>query len=156
MLKATARGKLVAYRRGLVSIKSLDPLITWSCKITWQTKSNSTTTADGHHSWQDGYLSWGAPTHIVTWLFVDMVVQNTWCLWPLNLARWWLSRKGCATYKVTGLLPIKLWDHLTNIKLLHHHYDHRTWQDVDLPWGVPTLNVTWSFNHGALWGHKIN
>ena len=35
---ATKLGRVVTYHEGLPPIKSHDPLITWSCKITWQTK----------------------------------------------------------------------------------------------------------------------
>ena len=38
MAVATKLGKLVTYYEGLSPIKSHDPFITWSCKITWQTK----------------------------------------------------------------------------------------------------------------------
>ena len=37
---ATKLGRMITYLDGLLSIKSNDPLITWSCEITWQTKNN--------------------------------------------------------------------------------------------------------------------
>ena len=36
---ATKRGRMITYLDGLLPIKSLDSLITWSCEITWETKS---------------------------------------------------------------------------------------------------------------------
>ena len=40
---ATKFGTLVIYLDGLLTIKSLNALIRWSCKITWQRKNISTT-----------------------------------------------------------------------------------------------------------------
>ena len=34
----TRISRVVIYNKGLIPIKSHDPLITWSCEITWQTK----------------------------------------------------------------------------------------------------------------------
>ena len=39
VLTTTKLGRMVAYRRGLVPIKSDDPLIAWSFYITWQNKT---------------------------------------------------------------------------------------------------------------------
>ena len=36
----TKLGRLLTYFKGLLSIKSHDPLITWSCEITRQTKNH--------------------------------------------------------------------------------------------------------------------
>ena len=38
MPMATKLGWIIIYLDGLLPIKSHDPLITWSCKITWQAK----------------------------------------------------------------------------------------------------------------------
>ena len=35
---ATKPKRMITYVDGFLPIKSHDPLITWSCKITWQTK----------------------------------------------------------------------------------------------------------------------
>ena len=37
---STKPGRTVNYRKGLLPIQSHDPLITWSSKIMWQTKTN--------------------------------------------------------------------------------------------------------------------
>ena len=50
------------YLDQLQPIKSLNPFITWSCKITWQTK----TIISLWHTWR-------VPTHKVTWSFDHMV-----------------------------------------------------------------------------------
>ena len=39
MSVATKIGKMVAYLEVLLTMKSHEPLITWSCEITWQTKT---------------------------------------------------------------------------------------------------------------------
>ena len=38
MPMTTKLGRVVTYHEGFPSIKSHDPLVVWSCKITWQTK----------------------------------------------------------------------------------------------------------------------
>ena len=35
----TELGRVVTYHEGLLSVKSRDSFVTWSCEITWQTKS---------------------------------------------------------------------------------------------------------------------
>ena len=35
----TELGRVITYHEGLLSIKSRDSFVTWSCEITWQTKS---------------------------------------------------------------------------------------------------------------------
>ena len=63
---ATKLGVLITYLDGLLPIKSLDPLIVWSCQITWQTKS-----------------------------IISPIPQ---CLWPPNLAGWYLILRGSYRY----------------------------------------------------------
>ena len=82
--------RMVTYIDGLPPIKSHNPLITWSCEITWQTESIIISTPEclrqpnltgcwlalrglypyiytnGHQTWQDGDLFWEAPTHKFT------------------------------------------------------------------------------------------
>ena len=35
-------------------------------------------------------------------------------------------------------------------------YGHQIWEVGNLPWGTPTLKVTWSFNHAILVDHVAN
>ena len=37
------------------------------------------------------------------------------------------------------------------ISLLYFYYGKQTWQNDDFAWWVPTYNVTWPFDHVALW-----
>ena len=39
MPMASKRGRMTTYLDGLLHVKSLDPLITWHCEITCQTKN---------------------------------------------------------------------------------------------------------------------
>ena len=54
---ATKLGKVVTCHEGFASIKSRGPLITWHCKITWQTNNISPlrNTCD-HQTWEFGDL----------------------------------------------------------------------------------------------------
>ena len=96
--------------------KSLDALVTWSCKITWQTKNIPTirvamaTTFDRIATWVKGFLpikshkalnmwSWK-----ITWQTKIIIVPLPWSLWP------WFS-----THKVTWRLDhVFLQDHATD------------------------------------------
>ena len=44
MSMATKLGRIVTFHEGIPLRKSHDPLTTWSCEITWQTKNIFTTT----------------------------------------------------------------------------------------------------------------
>ena len=74
---ATKLGMLVIYHKRLLPIKSHDPLIIWWCKITWQTKTClHYHGACGHQTWRDGNLSWWYLTHIITWHFDHLVLED--------------------------------------------------------------------------------
>ena len=90
---ATKYGKVVNYCEGLPPLESHDPLMTWSCEITWQIKNMSTTTmplttklvggwsynpsimwfTNGYQIWQGGNLPWGASANKATYK-----LSNTW------------------------------------------------------------------------------
>ena len=102
----TKLGRMVIYLDGLVPITTHDCLITWSCKITWQTKtiiSPSTVpmvTKLGRmvvylgglltiiKSYND-LITWSCK---VTWQTKTISTLPEW-LWPSNLARWWNTTK---------------------------------------------------------------
>ena len=69
--------KVVTYHERFSSIKSHDPLITWFSKVTWQKKLIYLyyQSAYGHQTWQDGNLTWRAPTHKVKQRLDHMVLQ---------------------------------------------------------------------------------
>ena len=108
-------------------IKSYDPLITWSCKIAWQTRTYlHYDSVYGHQTWQDGNLSWWA-----------LAISNHMTLWSLGLRR---SRDK--------LKPIYL-DYYSS-------YSRQTWENGDLPWEVSTHKVIWRFDYVALQNHVTN
>ena len=83
MPMVTKLTKVVAYHGGPPLIKLYDPLITWSCEITWETKTikSSLQECPGHQICEDGGppnltecgdLPWEAPTRKVTWPFEEL------------------------------------------------------------------------------------
>ena len=77
VLIAIKLGKTVSYFEQLSPIKLLDPLITCSCKLMWQTiiiimspLSLFITTKLGR------FVTWGAPIHIVKWLLNHVTLQD--------------------------------------------------------------------------------
>ena len=112
---ATKLARMVTYLEGLLPIKSRDTLITWSCKITWQTK-----TIISH---LDGLLPIKSHDSLIMWLCEitrqtktiisplsqyllppnlisspsqyllppNLISPPSQDLWPLNLAGFWLG-----------------------------------------------------------------
>ena len=80
MLMATNFGRVVIYFEGFLLIRSHDPSITFSCKITWQTEIMFSllpqSSAYDQQTWQDSDLPWGAPTHNVTRPFGHAALQD--------------------------------------------------------------------------------
>ena len=58
------------------------------------------------------------------------------------------------------LIPTKLLRSCDSLKIfyLHFHsvYGHQTWQDDNLPWGIPSHKVIWPFDHFILQNRVIN
>ena len=105
---ATKLGRMVTYLEQLSPVKLFDPLVMWSYKITWQTKTIITPLPQclyGHQTWQVGDLFWRNAIHIVTWplfwwsclitrQFEKFISPFSHDLWPLNLAMCWLRGGG--------------------------------------------------------------
>ena len=72
---ATKHGRVVIYLEGLQIRNPYNALITRSWKVTLQTKTIIPLLPD-HQSWQDGNLTWQAPTYKVKWPFDHMVLQG--------------------------------------------------------------------------------
>ena len=53
---ATKLGRMVAHLDGLLQIKKHEPLITWSCEITWQAKTNVSPLS--HCLWSQNLIGW--------------------------------------------------------------------------------------------------
>ena len=107
----TKLSRVVTYNERLPHIKSCDSMISWSCEVTWQTKNISTTRvavatrlsriATYIHGLRpikshDGLTIWSCK---IPWQTKSIISPLPQCLWPPNLAGWWL-----ANHKV-----IKLW-----------------------------------------------
>ena len=82
------------------------------------------------------------------------------CLWPPNLASWWLAMRRfhphCySTIWSRGLTKSR--DKLKSVYLNYHNiYDHKTKQNGDLLWVSFTHKVKWAFNHVVLADHVTN
>ena len=65
MPMATKLGRMVNYCEGFSPVKSHDPFGTWSCEITWQTKTLYARYHNvcDHKASQDGDIPLEAPTH---------------------------------------------------------------------------------------------
>ena len=77
------------------------------------------------------------------------------CLWPPNLASWWLAMMGFHTcYSTVWSRGIaKSRDTLKSLYLHYHNfYDHKMCQDDGLPWVTATQK---SHDHSITWEIKI-
>ena len=103
VLMATKPGGVLTYLKMLLTLKSRDAWVTWSCEITWPIKTI--------HSPLPLCLS--PPNVTGWWLTEELAIKphepsTTWsckilwqtriiksplpqCLWPPNLAGWWLT-----------------------------------------------------------------
>ena len=110
---ATKLNKVVTYHEGLPLIKWHDP-VTWSCKITWKTKT--------------------------------IITPLPQCLWPWNLAGWWLTIRDSYSWSHVTLWSCVLTRSHDKLKPFYLHYnnayDHQTWLNCDLPWRNSTHKVT--------------
>ena len=103
-----ARGWVHMYVEGLVTIKSLNTLITWSCKVTWAnenyfvstTRVTLTTKLCRMVSYLNGLLPIKSHEFLITWscettwktkTIISIIPQ---CLWPPNLVGWWVTLSG--------------------------------------------------------------
>ena len=98
-------GRVMAYHKGPPPIKLLGLLVTWSCKITWFIRI--IISVQPQWLWpfwlwptcHGGVLSWGTFTHkatrpMVKWQTKTIISPRSKCLWPPNLAEWWLTFRG--------------------------------------------------------------
>ena len=146
---ATKLDKMVICIDRLLPIKSYDSLNTWYCKITWIIKISN--------------LTWWAPAHKLTWPFRLWSCEITWqseiivslvpqCLWPPNVASWWLAMRSFNSWCYSTLWSRNVARSHDKLKLLYLHYQnvlgHKTRQD-----GAFYHKVTWPYNHGILQDH---
>ena len=98
----TKLDKMVTYLERLLTIKSCKDLITWSCKFTWWTKTNISTTRvriATKFALMIIYFNGPIKSHdpLITrycdikWQTKSIISPISQCLWPPNLVGWWLT-----------------------------------------------------------------
>ena len=156
----------MTYLDWLLPMKSDDYIITWSCKIKWQTKIMIYPLI--HCLWlsilaED--IQCGVPFHEVTGSFDHVVLQihvkyfrcciTTAIRTLLNLTRWRLTIRI-----FNPLSHITLWrsghvksrNKLKTFYLYYHDtYGPQTWQGGYMQWGVSFHSVSWPFDHVVWW-----
>ena len=98
---ATKPGRIIAYLNELLPIKSQNLLITWSCKVMWQTKNHyiSTTTVliatkfDRMITYFNGLLPTKSHNILITWS-LEITWQNKTTIFPLPKCLWLPSLAG--------------------------------------------------------------
>ena len=123
---ANKLGMMVTYVDGLLPITPYDPLITWSSKTTWHSRTISTTivliaTKLGR---MVNNLEEVLPITLLDPLF----------MWSCNIA----------------------WQTKAIISPLPHAYHQKTWQRYDVTWGGPTHKVIWWHKYMVLGVHLTN
>ena len=162
----TRLGKMVTCLEGLLSIKSYDALITWSCKITSQTKNLYQYNTYGHQSWQGGDIQSVVTcsfNHMVLWGHVtNSICHTSTCTRPM------VTKHGKVVTYCESLLPINSQnpvnmghvmsrDKLTTFYLHYHNaYGHLTRPSGDLTRGAPIHKLAWLLNEAVLWGQVTN
>ena len=142
---ATKFGRIVTWLKGLLLIKSYDPLITESCKIIWKTKVISLQPMITKLGSMMTYLHCHETLSLSTWSCKPMwqteIISPLWLPMPAKLGRVLTYFKGIQTIKSHGSWVT--WSCKISLKTFYVHYHsvycHQTWQDDDLPWGVLTL-----------------
>ena len=122
---ATKLGRMMTCLIGFLPIKSLDPLIKWSCEITWQTISIITSILQCQ--WLPNFAGWWLNlrgsyrfSHLTLYLF-----GLTWCPDKVKTLAY-LSRHRLCYCNTWG---------------------YQTWQGGSIPWRPPTHKNIWSLNH---------
>ena len=167
---ATKFSKMVIYLDWLLPIESHGPLIMWSCKITWQTKTiiSSLPQCLWPPAWQNGNLPWWPPAHSHMTLWSRGLVRprdNLKSYFHYHSAYSHQTRQAddlpweTSTHSVTPSFGhVDLRDHVRKPLWFHYHsiYGHKTWQDGELPWLPFTHKVKWLYNHTVLWDQVTN
>ena len=82
------------------------------------------------------------------------------CLWPPNLAEWWLNMTDSHPKNHMAVLLRGLARSRNILKTLYLHYysayGHQYWYGGDLSWGYPNREVEWRFGHVVWQGHVTN
>ena len=118
---ATKLGTMVTYLDKLLPIKSYDPLIMWSCNITWQIKN-----------------------HYISTIRVPMTTKLN------KMVNYLDGLLPVKSYNLCSCGVVRSRDK-RKLLYLHYHsaYGHQTSQDGNLLWWAPAYKDT--FDHMTLW-----
>ena len=119
--------RMVAHLDGLLSTKSHDPLITWSCEIAWQ---------------KDRYIS-----IIALAMATELGRMVTYLAWVLTIK--WHNTLFKWSCKFT-------WQTKSLYFFYQGAYGHQTWENGDILWETPNHKVILHFDHVVLQGHVAN
>ena len=134
---ATKFGRMINYLDGFLPLKSYDLLITWSCEITWQTKTIiSPLPQCGHQTFYEvTYLQRLLTIKAFNALVLQRQVANENCYIFTNRVPMVIKLTLMVSYRNLwwqGL--VKSRDKLNPWYLQQHSaYGHQTWQWGDLP-----------------------
>ena len=145
MLMVTKRGRMMAYTEWLLPIKSHDHIITWFCKITWQTKIiifiNTMSMAinfDRVGMYKEEFPSIKSPDSLITWsckvkwIILAAVSLLPLDLWTQNLTKWWLTIRNLNLLSHTTLWTRGHVRSRYELKILYleyqNTYSYQTWQ----------------------------
>ena len=120
----------------LLAIKSNDSMFTWSSEVTRQTKNISIKTTPVATKLGSRGLARSCDK-----LKASPLLQ---CLWPPNLAGWWLAMRGYHPLSHMIFWSRDLKKSRDKLKHLHYYnsFGHQIWQDGDLLWVVLSHKVT--------------
>ena len=169
MPMATTLCRMVTYNEELPPINSYEPLITWSCKVTWQIKCYISptimlvVTKPGRVKTYHGGLPLSkSHDDMVLW---DHVTSKTYLYYHKGYDhQTWQSCDlpwGASNQKVTRSFDyMVLKCHETNQNtfylLYHKTYCPQTWQRGYIEWQASTHRVTWSFDYIVLRNNVTN
>ena len=152
---------------GLLLIKSNGPLVSWYCKITWQTKIIISPISQCLRPPNLGgrvvtYLKRVPPIKLLD----HSVTLSCWIIWqtktikspllkPLNHHQIWqgidLPWGACFVLVTWYFYHMFFLNQVTNQRHLYYYntYSHQTYEGGDISWS-PTTKITWFFNHVTL------
>ena len=160
----TKLGRMLTDHKGLQPIKSHDPLITWSCEITWQIEIISLLLQylwppNLARRWHSRKCSW-CFNHV---LFVGHVTWHI--LYISTSVRQMTIKHGKVVTFHEVLPPINSHKSLnissqevtrkTENIFLHYHsaYGYKTYQCCDIQQVALTNIFAWALNEVVMWGH---
>ena len=84
---------------------------------------------------------------------ISLLLQG---LWPLNMARWWLTMRDFHASSQTTLYKHDLWKFWYKSKTFYLLY-HNAWiQRLNLESGSSNHKLTWPFKRVVIWGNMTN